>query len=185
MAKRRRVGESLTGGTGDVNPQYMHGNVTESAADTTTTTSFQMPVARIPGAKDATVIELLKIFVDWPAFPGTGAAETEYAMGLQFSTVSFGATAATFDEPNVFAKFQRNRRTAFTAGGTYSVLLDDVQELDLTDGAGHGILIATDQIFGQAFSTATAVAQVYRWKMLYRFKRVGLLEYIGIVQSQQ
>jgi hypothetical protein len=56
----------------------------------------------------------------------------------------------------------------------------------LTDSNGHGLLVATDQLFmnvdtqNTAQKTFSAVARVG-----YRFKDVGLTEYIGIVQSQQ
>lgn len=62
---------------------------------------------------------------------------------------------------------------------------------DLTDGAGHGVLIATDSIWLTGFINGavpdigtTAAVNVYA-EILYRFKKVSLQEYIGIVQSQQ
>jgi hypothetical protein len=57
--------------------------------------------------------------------------------------------------------------------------------LDLTDNAGHGILIATDSIYGQVNSANTATTNTVYFKLLYRFKEVNLIEYVGIVQSQQ
>lgn len=65
---------------------------------------------------------------------------------------------------------------------------------DLTDGAGHGVLVATDNIFLTlqtaatvvgASATITAATGFGECAILYRFKEVGLAEYIGIVQSQQ
>lgn len=61
---------------------------------------------------------------------------------------------------------------------------------DLTDGAGHGMLVATDSVFfgllnptGYGASGANTLgAQV---DLLYRWKDVSIEEYIGIVQSQQ
>jgi hypothetical protein len=58
------------------------------------------------------------------------------------------------------------------------------QVLDLTDGAGHGLLIATDNIFMTVYSTNTGVANEVGCKILYRWKNVSVEEYIGIVQSQ-
>jgi hypothetical protein len=55
---------------------------------------------------------------------------------------------------------------------------------DLTDGAGHGFLVATDQIYAQIASTNTGAAQSCDVKIMYRWKNVGLQEYIGIVQGQ-
>jgi hypothetical protein len=63
---------------------------------------------------------------------------------------------------------------------------------DLTDGAGHGILVATDNIWltGQLIVAAPGgisviASGVVFCDIFYRFKKVTLQEYIGIVQSQQ
>lgn len=64
---------------------------------------------------------------------------------------------------------------------------------DLTDGAGHGILIATDNIFlvvqglltSYGAATTGAIQAFAQADLIYRFKEVALAEYIGIVQSQQ
>lgn len=75
----------------------------------------------------------------------------------------------------------------------FSTDADSVEYHDLTDGAGHGVLIATDNIFlnvqvtNAAFNnvTADAISATFNCDILYRFKEVKLQEYIGIVQSQQ
>lgn len=189
--KRARTSSSssmLTGGTGDVNPQYMHGTVTMSAANTATTDTQGTPIVRVgpqTGGK-AIIMEILKIFVDMPAVDLDNAAATNRLAQLAFSTVSFGSTATNFAEPRVFAFLQRTVRNAFTAAGTGLLDLDySPQVADLTDGAGHGILVATDNIFVQAMTNNYNAAQTFNWKILYRFKKVDLVEYIGIVQSQQ
>jgi hypothetical protein len=64
---------------------------------------------------------------------------------------------------------------------------------DLTDGAGHGILIATDNIYlgvNASLSSfnlgdADPIVGGVSANLIYRFKEIGLSEYIGIVQSQQ
>lgn len=60
-------------------------------------------------------------------------------------------------------------------------------EFDLTDGAGHGILVAVDKFYAQIHSTYVAWGGTggIDFKFLYRFKKVSLAEYVGIVQSQQ
>ena len=62
----------------------------------------------------------------------------------------------------------------------------DFSEQDLTDGDGHGKLVATDSIFCY-FDTSgiTTTAFTVVWKIWYRFVAVGLVDYLGIVQSQQ
>jgi len=65
---------------------------------------------------------------------------------------------------------------------------------DLTDGAGHGILIATDNVYlsfdvlissPSGVSVSVLVGSYLQCDLIYRFKNVSLQEYIGIVQSQQ
>jgi hypothetical protein len=59
--------------------------------------------------------------------------------------------------------------------------------IDVTDGAGHGILVATDQIFvgGIEAGITLAGSSLMGARIMYRWKNVSLTEYIGIVQSQQ
>lgn len=184
MKKRR--GESLTGGTGDVNPQFMHGSAPQTTTDTPATTTVALPVSRIPGADTATVVEVLKVYVDFPQPTEVAVTEADRYATVSFSTASSGTTAILFSDPRTFAQITLKIEDAFTAGGTYHSVFDTPIVFDCTDGAGHGILIATDNIYVQFASTAwNTAAQTAYWKILYRFKEIGLLEYIGIVQSQQ
>lgn len=180
--------DSLTGGTGDVNPQYLSDTATQSAADTTTTTQVTLPIQRISAnaPSEAIIMEVLKIFVNFPQFPAIAAvAETTDTMNIAFSTRNTGTTNQLLGEPSVFAFLRTIRAGAFTAGGTYWGQETPVQVWDCTDGSGHGILIATDSIFVQVTSAGTGNANTVQYKILYRWKRVSLPEYIGIVQSQQ
>ena len=60
-------------------------------------------------------------------------------------------------------------------------------DMDLTDGAGHGLLYANPNI---TFSCTQSNETIRLWtffnvvfRILYRYKKVGLTEYIGLVQS--
>ena len=184
--KRRRDG-TLTGGTGDVSPQWMSFVATQSAADTTTTTTQAIPVQRLPTGGKAQVMEVLKVWFASTQLPASAsAAETTDLLECFLSTSSFGTTNTSLSEPRVFAADGISSRSAFTAAGTYfSQLQPSVRQYDLTDGAGHGVLIATDNIFAQVSSTATGNTNLFRIKILYRWKNIPLQEYIGIVASQQ
>lgn len=57
--------------------------------------------------------------------------------------------------------------------------------MDLTDKAGHGFLVATDQIYAYIQSANLGDNVTGYMRVQYRFKEVTLQEYIGIVQSQQ
>jgi len=187
MTKRRRT-ESLTGGTGDVNPQYMHGHVTMATTDTPHTMSFAVPIVRLPQGGRVTIVEVLKIF--WQPAPWmlNTALQVRQIQYIAFSTVSFGnALRAEFNEANVFAYMKIEHEGAFTALGSMGAYSHPTPLVyDLTDGAGHGFLLATDRIFVQADSDVmTPNINTNDFKILYRFKTVGLQEYVGIVQSQQ
>jgi len=180
--------DMLTGGTKDVNPQLLSDSAAQSAADVSTTTQVVLPIQRIAANAPnmAVILEVLKVFVDFPDLAAIGAAaETVDSMNVNFSTRNFGATATQFQDPAIFARFSMNRLGAFTAAGTYAYLQNEMRVMDLTDGAGHGILVATDSMFVQVNSGGTGNANTVRFKLLYRWKRVALTEYIGIVQSQQ
>jgi hypothetical protein len=91
-------------------------------------------------------------------------------------------------EATTFATFSLMSQRAFTAGGTYTSTYNPVQMWDQDDGAGHGVLVATDKMFVQyqlVANTTVPTSNNLAFKMLYRFKSVGVEEYVGIVQSQQ
>ena len=189
MAKRLRYGrESLTGGTGDVNPQFMSFRCTPAVAGTTEVWSNVTPINRLPsGGGAAVIMEILKVWMDFANPPDIAAVgETSVYVQCYLCTSDPGVTTATsISDPKVFAWAQLNRRGAFTAGGTYSQLdlTGSICMVDLTDDAGHGILVASDTIYTQLSGTA-AWATAVNVRIMYRMKRVGLSEYIGIVQSQ-
>jgi hypothetical protein len=94
--------------------------------------------------------------------------------------------AQQFSNPRLFAWGETSFRNAFTAGGSVSQPQCDIfQVMDLTDGAGHGILIATDSIFIAVSETGYTGPNNIAVKIMYRLVEVGLQEYIGLVQSQQ
>jgi hypothetical protein len=192
MSKRARTTkDQLTGGSQDVNPQLLSGLVTQTAADVTTTAQITLPITRVPGGNSVTIIELLKFWGDLSAVAGTQAGEALHHVRAFLTTQNFGATPTTFNDPATLGAIEIIMRNAFTAAGSFASVFDGLHEIDFTDGAGHGILIGTDNLFIQLESAtvgqfvATGVANTCAFKILYRFKRVNLVEYIGIVQSQQ
>jgi len=74
MASRR----ALTGGTGDVNPQWMSIYAKQTGQDETTTLAFAIPIQRLPGGRGAQVMEVLWVDYDAPANQGTSTAITTH-----------------------------------------------------------------------------------------------------------
>ncbi len=165
MASRRK----------DVYPQFMSFSITESAANTFTTQRIQLPVARQPGAKKITVIELLQVL-----FQPVGE---EFANGDIWDTGLFfrdETVLPALSDPNVFFLKQR-RITTITTG---SIVTEEPSVQRYDTGGGRGILLATDSIFVGIVGASQSAAITAHYKLLYRFVEVGLQEYIGIVQAQ-
>lgn len=174
MASRR----GLTGGTNDVNPQWFKIQTTQSGADTTTTSSFPLPVPRLASPSSPTVFEILAVY--W-FLHGAGWAEVDSQVTAALTTKSFGTTAVAFNEGTLIDRV-REKFSLTTSGSTIQIE-PIIHELD--DGAGHGILVATDNIFLQVSSATSSLSNIVDCWIKYRLKRVALSEYIGIVQSQQ
>lgn len=176
--KRKGGNGSLTGGTGDVNPQFLTFSAIQSGADATTTTQVAVPIQRLPSSGRSQVMEVLKV-----SYSDNTIVETDNSVRAYLTTRSFGTTEvpSQYGEATVFDAWFR--LYGITTSGL-SIQSEPITH-DLTDGVGHGILVATDFIFAQIASTGTGAAQTVRIKIMYRWKNVGLAEYIGLVQSQQ
>lgn len=182
---KRGRGDQLTGGTGDISPQLLTMNLTMSAANTLTTLEQPLPINRFKEKSGRVVaVEALKIYWDLgepDANPAAGGSIVVISANL--STAIPANTGGT--DSRVFSQVQKTVRGAFTAAGSYGMCYYDPTVIDLTDGAGHGVVLATDNIFLSVNSAGFAAASTVTAKLLYRFKEISLQEYIGIVQSQQ
>jgi len=185
MPKRGRGSESLTGGTGDVNPQFLNMQSSAATIASFATTSFSTPINKFPEASGRVVImELLKVFIDFGQFATTSVAAGSVKVYLTTKNFDTTQPSQQMADPTVVA-FGELGFTSPSSGGTGIIYSPHV--IDLTDGAGHGVLVATDNLYLGTIATTlnnptTGQVQV---KLLYRFKKVALAEYIGIVQSQQ
>ena len=109
---------------------------------------------------------------------------TARSVTASLTTKSFDA-AVYLNEPTCFALYQKGATNAFSAGGSGTIAQEfEPFILDLTDGAGHGFLVASDNIYLQVSSIASGIVNSANVKILYRWKDVSVQEYVGIVQSQ-
>lgn len=183
--KRGATSDTLTGGTKDVSPQLLTMVNVMTVANTYKEVQVPLPVNRFfAGKSKAIVIEILKLFFDLSEVDANPPAPGGIiSIQGQLSTVSL--TGINAGDSRVFVKAEKIVRGAFTAAGSYATGATDPITIDLTDGAGHGFLVAGDQIFfglGTSGFTGPGSGVI---KALYRFKEIGLDEYIGIVQGQQ
>lgn len=188
---KRARGESLTGGTGDVNPQIYNVTVRQPGVDLSNITAFPVPVYRFPLKRErAMVMEVLR--VQWIIENIVTAAGQNSLIGLISTSVPAGLASTTpsseaeqftaLTGPTVIDAISLDGLFATAAG---FAITSRIIDHDKTDSAGHGILIATDQIYVAIGSTATGTINGLCAKITYRWKEVGLAEYIGIVQAQQ
>jgi len=177
----------VTGGTGDIKPQWMVLNSSVITTAQYTSNKFPLPSNRFGNTKGSSVIvEILK--AQWFGQMANLADTAETVVGIistsQLRTTTDACTLATieddFSNANVLDGVVRNE--VVTTSGQKSTVLPIVH--DLTDNNGNGILVATDNIFLTTGGLSIANVGVMTVRLLYRFVKVTLAEYIGIVQGQ-
>lgn len=165
-----------------MNPQFMQYNMVPAAAGTTEQWALVTPINRLPrsGGK-VTIMEVLKIWFTTPNPPTPGGAALNAHLVLWCGTNTNASSIADAGNLAQCIKYYQVPTAALSGSMTIE---DRVWSIDLTDGAGHGVLVATDTIYVGGIGVAGLWTGA-GFRMLYRFKTVSLEEYIGIVQSQQ
>lgn len=184
----RSSGGSLTGGTGDVKPQWLTVIVTApGGASDYSVVEFTVPRIIMAAANTAQIMEILR--VDWymgisnlgdndviilgylstRPIRQTGDATTLLALSadLQNSTVMAAALSSEVET---------------TTGALHREM---PQSVSMNDGNGNGTLVATSSMFATVGQFSDAAPSAATVKILYRMVNVGITEYVGIVQSQQ
>ncbi len=189
--RRKNGGGSVTGGTGDVKPQWMtFATPAQGAADDYITASLATPIPRFGSTRGrSTVMEILR--VDWYLNIADNADPNSINVGFlsttQIRASGFACTAVTIaqDQANsrVFALAAVHQVTTVALAGGHNIY---PLSMDMTDGNGNGILVATDNLHVTGGNVAgTGVAGIFVAKVLYRLVNIGIAEYVGIVQGQQ
>lgn len=182
----KKAYSSLTGGSGDVSPQYYNtGVLSMSAPNTFTQLALALPINRLQ-TRDGkvTVMEFLKVYWN-PSEPDANPPAGGGVVGISGALSTSSTTSNDPSNPKTVAWMEKQVRGSFTAAGTYGTVYYEPVVWDFTDGAGHGVLVATDTLYMAVSSIGFIGAGSISAKILYRFKDVSLEEYIGIVQSQQ
>ena len=185
MNKRKAV--ELTGGSGDVNPQWVGFSAVQGANDQFTETSFDLPVNPTMGgrANKAIVVEILRVQFIWaldatqsPSTPQRWSAHLQAGAGegsILLSEIQTSTSTIIVDQA-----------LTIQAGAGSTVAFRDASTLyDLTDGAGHGVIVAAKNDTVGISTFNTAVSNRVTVRILYRYKEVGLTEFITLAQFQQ
>ncbi len=176
---KRRYRDTLTGGTGDVNPQVIRASVEQLTLNSYAEKEIDIPLNLPKSGTRATVMEILRIKILYNIVPGPEIGS--HKSSWQLSTTSL-PQIYMIDNPLVIATDAMTTGTVTTGSVTVT---SSLKTYDMTDGAGHGYLIASDNLY---FSVATSsfVTNLQRMaiQIIYRWKSIGLTEFIGILTSQ-
>lgn len=177
---------ALTGGTYDVNPQALKVRVTATAPSTSNTPTYgqvgvQIPIQRLGNMGAAQVLEILGYTVD--GLIGSGTASL-YSYKLTISSRAYGTTAApSWGNADPYVIHQLS-----DSNGVARLRWYFGANVDLTDKAGHGVLFGGDNVYVQLMvnmeTTGTGVTPECNLNIWYRFKNVGLNEFISLATMQ-
>lgn len=166
----------------DKAPNYFTISSLQTGNDTTTVTTVNLPNASIPTQGSVTIIELIKINLSQMTAWTTIDVGDGWTVGLDTSTPTTTSTTTACAHPSClwfYTVKPGSTMTSAVGGGFFESKL-----FDLTDGDGHGLLVATDVLNFFNMSTATGIANQWVAKVWYKWRRVTIEEYVGIVQSQ-
>ena len=180
----------LTGGTGDVNPQIAHFFVNQLTVDgggLLTTSTFQLPLWPYTTPKDkAAVIELLRAEAQFDADELYGTASVTGGWEVE-STLSIAQVNNAWPQADVNTIAHHTIVTIGTTTTINNLLnIPVTKSFDLTDGAGHGVVIPRRTVVVNLGSAGTQVMNNITWRILYRFKLVTITEWLtmqGQVQT--
>lgn len=184
MSKRKA--NELTGGTGDVNPQWVGISVVQTGNDIFTEGGIDLPTnpQMLGRANHAVVLEFLRVQFIWavdptqsPATPQRWTAHLRTALIPSGQTNSAIQTSTTTIATDQFLTIQ---------GGAGSTVMARQASVvyDMTDGAGHGVIVASKSIVLAVSTLNTLIANRVTCRILYRYKEVTITEFITLAQFQ-
>lgn len=150
--------------------------------------SFPLPVPRVAGSRSScgrvTVVEVLKVFFDSDTIFNL-PAEGQTLSWVTDSFLSTRGLPPNGKSDSSIVAYMQTTKNVSSLDPSNSVVHPYV--VDVTDGDGHGLLVATDQIVLTLAvgGVAPSSPMTLTCRILYRFKDIGIEEYVGIVQSQQ
>jgi hypothetical protein len=191
--KRKAGGDgSVTGGTGDYHPQLMRAWGVTSAADTFTLVTLQVPRPNVIGNSSKVVMEILRVkhFRPVPLSNLTlcGCAILSGTPNLT-DPGNYLSTQANdtklkklFTDPRTISTDQfyfGNVNNTVQGNGEIELEHDD----DRSDARGFGYLYPGDNLYWYIDTAGLGSVGAFGIEILYRWKRVGVNEYLGMVTN--
>jgi len=161
----------------DKYPQYFCGRLTETAANTFSTVSINVPTNLLMGGGNRrTIIEILKFEYEIAGDDGASGSISDVCVTLGTTPTTILST----NDPRTISKISYS--TIITTSGMvlYNFpIIDMKQTYD-----GYGFLFAGDRFHVSIRGTSQTSALVLNWRCYYREVGVSITEYVGIVQQQ-
>lgn len=165
----------------DKHPQYFNMKVTQAVANTHTEASYSTPCANY--GEEPVVMELLKVFFFDGISEFRNVLEPYVDVFVQKKTL---AAAPSPDSPDVITGTRRRAviiDTAATDATVGAIQTPEPLVIDLTDGAGNGILFANKTMILSISGANNSGVKSAQCKILYRLKRVAATELLGILSE--
>ena len=181
MSKRSRSRQ-------DVFPQTLTVGTGNGSANDYNVVQFALPISRLGGsASRAAVLEIIRVDYYLGIRDIEDLAGNTFLAYLTPSPTHQGADTATLTSIEDdckstinIAPVLRSFQTTTSGASTLEMPLS----YDLTDGAGNGFLVASDQLTLVSANVGGTTASSTVVKVWYRLVNVGMIEYVGILQSQ-
>jgi len=161
----------------DIYPQWLDFEVLQTGTNVWTTEPVPLPVPRVRRevGDQVQLIEILKVILS----PNVNEAPDASRVSLKLLTKDFDS------DP------KEGPATIFTvsiepesSGADYAYAFIEPYMFDLTDGMGHGYLVAVDTLYVGCASGGMASPTGGSGRIYWRFVSVSLAEFLGLIQSQ-
>jgi hypothetical protein len=167
----------------DMKPQYFRMIVAQTAANTYKEAEFPTPIVQNLGNERSLVMEILKVIIDMNSSELVNAQIVTISMHIADRSQT---TVRSVSEPGVLIDSVKEVAcidTAITEGTIGVAQPPQLQVVDLTDGAGNGILYGKSTMFIAIEGSNNINIKRAKAALIYRLIEVPASELIGIINS--
>jgi len=171
--------EYLTGGTRDVNPQIWRAQM--EVDENLTQNKFPTGTMILPGNEGAYVMEALRVIWEFEGTIDIQAAEVQHGFEASLATEQpIGGTGTWGSNSFLFSKMSYSVYNASGTGEAVAAFVPNIFEYDLTDGAGHGVLLASNEIWMSTDFADILTPINVSAAILFRWKKISMADFVGL-----